>query len=823
MAHAAGALVLIDGAQAVPHVPVDVQALGADFYAFSGHKMLAPMGSGALWARRELLEAMPPFLAGGEMIREVHLRRSDYNDIPWKFEAGTPAVGDAIGLGVAAEYLSAIGMDAVREHERDLVAYSLETLKAKVPGIELYGPMDPDLRGGVVPFNLPGIHPHDVAQVLDRLGHRRPRRAPLHDASPRAPRPRRDGAGLVQRLLDPRRHRRPRRRPARRPAGVPHRLAPPARPASNPPCPRSIGRVCLPSSPGEERVDTMARLRVRGFALFVAVVIAACGGPAPQTTAGPSGPGSATAAPSGSAGPSFTPFDQATMVDAAQAEVDEVQRLRAEAGIAALIGPAAPKVFENVDASKVANAAKTLPLVAAELGLDLAAVAPRIASVRIPPPASRTRDDIEWTGSLVGQVSATTSMMMALLPTAIANLAGQAADARGGAPIDNTETYTPQPHDGVSEKVTIRTRVMVRAGGGRVALDLDINSVDTISDTATGREISRLEGNAHGHIDVNGCPDPDGVAEGSYELSLQEELVTSGSSGTGAGDTKVVKAPFKLIDDDTAHLTRIEGNLNITAHAHGPGASGGDPFDWSVGATLSETIPVSGATTAGAPSVQTNGDPTQAQIDRTTGGRRSAEDYLKVLGKETEKFWRSGECIKLKPSRDSGKVKPQEEIKLSVDSVGAFDGQQISAKIKAAFTGKETLDPKDTPVDPPAIFTFKAGQQKDDKGTIDLLQTGKRGIGKKKVEFTVDLPSCRSQSRRGAPGQCRQRLRHQASTSRSWISGRPPTGHPRRPRRSTGPRRTNRRPPRARRRPTRAPSRPRWSPAWTRPIRRGCS
>ncbi len=170
MAHAAGALVLVDGAQAVPHVPVDVQELGADFYAFSGHKMLAPMGSGALWARRELLEAMPPFLAGGEMIREVHLRRSDWNDIPWKFEAGTPAVGDAIGLGVAAEYLMQIGMDAVREHERALVAYALETLPARIPAIELYGPLDPDKRGGVVPFNLPGIHPHDVAQVLDRFG-----------------------------------------------------------------------------------------------------------------------------------------------------------------------------------------------------------------------------------------------------------------------------------------------------------------------------------------------------------------------------------------------------------------------------------------------------------------------------------------------------------------------------------------------------------------------------------------------------------------------------------------------------------------------------
>ena len=170
MAHAAGALVLIDGAQAVPHVPVDVQSIGCDFYAFSGHKMLGPMGSGALWARRELLEAMPPFLAGGDMIREVHLRRSEFNEIPWKFEAGTPAVGDAIGLGVAAEYLMDLGMVAVRAHERELVAYALEVLPREIPDIELYGPLDPDLRGGVVPFNLPGIHPHDVAQVLDRYG-----------------------------------------------------------------------------------------------------------------------------------------------------------------------------------------------------------------------------------------------------------------------------------------------------------------------------------------------------------------------------------------------------------------------------------------------------------------------------------------------------------------------------------------------------------------------------------------------------------------------------------------------------------------------------
>ena len=169
MAHAAGALVLIDGAQAVPHIPVDVQKLGCDFYVFSGHKMLAPMGSGALWARRELLEAMPPFLAGGEMIREVHLRHSEWNSIPWKFEAGTPDVSAAVGLGVAADYLADLGMDRVRAHEHELVSYALDAFRRELPGVTLYGPSAEE-RGGVVSFNVPGVHPHDVAQVLDRFG-----------------------------------------------------------------------------------------------------------------------------------------------------------------------------------------------------------------------------------------------------------------------------------------------------------------------------------------------------------------------------------------------------------------------------------------------------------------------------------------------------------------------------------------------------------------------------------------------------------------------------------------------------------------------------
>ena len=168
-AHRAGALVLVDGAQAVPHMPVDVQDLGVDFYAFSGHKMCGPTGIGVLWARRALLEAMPPFLGGGDMIKRVKLTEASWNDLPWKFEAGTPSVAEGIGLGTAVDYLSQFGMDAVRAHERTMVDYAMERLQ-DVPGITLYGPSDSEVHGGAISFTLPNIHPHDLATLVDRDG-----------------------------------------------------------------------------------------------------------------------------------------------------------------------------------------------------------------------------------------------------------------------------------------------------------------------------------------------------------------------------------------------------------------------------------------------------------------------------------------------------------------------------------------------------------------------------------------------------------------------------------------------------------------------------
>jgi cysteine desulfurase/selenocysteine lyase len=167
-AHAVGAVVLIDGAQSVPHRPVDVQVLDCDFLAFSGHKMCGPMGVGVLYGRRVLLESMPPFLGGGSMIRRVELQRSTWNDLPYKFEAGTPSAGEAIGLGVAVDYLTGLGLAAIAQHERELIDYALPRL-AEVPGIRLYGPCGDD-RAGVISLTLADIHPHDLASILDSEG-----------------------------------------------------------------------------------------------------------------------------------------------------------------------------------------------------------------------------------------------------------------------------------------------------------------------------------------------------------------------------------------------------------------------------------------------------------------------------------------------------------------------------------------------------------------------------------------------------------------------------------------------------------------------------
>ncbi|HEU5242565.1 MAG TPA: aminotransferase class V-fold PLP-dependent enzyme, partial [Ornithinibacter sp.] len=168
-AHEVGALVVVDAAQAVPQLPVDVVASGADIVGFTGHKVVGPTGIGALWGKREVLDQLPPFLGGGEMIETVAMERSTYAGIPHKFEAGTPPIVEAVGLGAAVDYLSHVGMDNIHAHEQAVTAYALEGL-ATVPGLTVLGPLDATQRGGAISFEIEGVHPHDVAQVLDSRG-----------------------------------------------------------------------------------------------------------------------------------------------------------------------------------------------------------------------------------------------------------------------------------------------------------------------------------------------------------------------------------------------------------------------------------------------------------------------------------------------------------------------------------------------------------------------------------------------------------------------------------------------------------------------------
>ena len=166
---AAGVLTLVDGAQAVPHMKVDLEKIGCDFFAFSGHKMLGPTGIGVLWVRKSVLETMSPFHGGGDMIREVHKYETTWNDLPYKFEAGTPNIADVVGFGAAIDYLTKIGMDNVREHEIELTKYAIERL-SDVKGLQIYGTKDISKRGGVISFNFSDVHPHDVAQIIDEEG-----------------------------------------------------------------------------------------------------------------------------------------------------------------------------------------------------------------------------------------------------------------------------------------------------------------------------------------------------------------------------------------------------------------------------------------------------------------------------------------------------------------------------------------------------------------------------------------------------------------------------------------------------------------------------
>jgi hypothetical protein len=479
--------------------------------------------------------------------------------------------------------------------------------------------------------------------------------------------------------------------------------------------------------------------------LVVACLVAACGSPAP------SGPGS-----SGSAGGSTAPSTSAAIPSAAvgapgtiigfddtddpsaasHAELDLVHEARDSAGMPALLGASGPAAFTTLDATEASFGFKTLQDAAAQPlalggGYGLASVAGDVGSPVLP------RADVDI--SLFADSGFTASAIMSMY----ADLVSRAGDAGSGG-ITRNEPRDETDAAGNHQHVDIRMTMSVRTGGGKVSAEINMSATDRITGP-DGQLIGTYTSSANGHFDVNACPDDDGVAEGTYSFAASHAMNDAGVAPAKAD--RGVSAPFKLIDDETAHLIRIEADMSLAADASGPGTAAGpgptSAFDWQASDHLHVSMPARGGSpfdlTGIAPTVTGTGG--QGATGSLFISAAMAQLFLAEVGKKAQDFWRSGQCIELKPSDDTRKVQPNEKIELTVKSMGKFDHKEIAKPITAKFTGAKSLDPNGTPVDEPAKFTFTAGPNKDDKGTIDLEQISKRGIGKRQVVFTVDAPA----------------------------------------------------------------------------------
>jgi hypothetical protein len=424
--------------------------------------------------------------------------------------------------------------------------------------------------------------------------------------------------------------------------------------------------------------------------------------------------------------------------DDAALEIQVRDWLRDSTGITAALGPHAADLLANEDATADAFGKASLAAAAEKFGITLptgavgaplgpAASAPvTLAGWR---PARRGTQpaigrDAAGSGSLAGNTSFTLDAWLAAAQDFIAQ-AG--SDTIEGGSDKKSETHT-STIDGVTEQLTLGEQITVSWGEGRVSLDVMLTSDSTFADATSGKPAGHKTTSAHGVFKLNGCPTADGVAEGHYTVDKLEGVTDS--SGAAHGGESSIDGDFRATDDDGANLVGTEFNANVSTNGHG--GSGGD---FSLGETVPMQIAAGGAVTVGTGS-NLSGNAAAGSSQAVGWLLAMAGAYLGKVAKEAEHFWRSGACIDMQTSRESGKVKPNEKIELTVTPIGKFDKGQINKPVEAVFSGAKSLDPS-TPQTAPATFNFVAGPNKDDKGTIDLKQTSKRGIGKKTVVFTV--------------------------------------------------------------------------------------
>ena len=486
--------------------------------------------------------------------------------------------------------------------------------------------------------------------------------------------------------------------------------------------------------------------RSAALASIAALVMGACGAPPPGpaqsagATSGAVSSGGSSAAPGASGLVEYTAT--ADLAAGAQAELDLSRQLRDEAGMVALLGDGGADAFTALDAleaefgQKLLADAASLPATTRVGGPALgASLRSHLGGYRRNAPvasAAMHAADI----SLLADTGFTTSALMQLF-AGVVRLAGE--NASGSLP--RQEHYT-DTSGGFRQEVDLNSTLTVQSGGGRVSGDVQLSATDRIF-KADGTFVALYTSSATGHFDINACPDGGGIAKGTYSFTTKHELNdVGGNANVQAGAGRSASGPFQLQNGDDAMLQSISATLDLAADAHGPGSPAGPgptgPFNGSAAQTVSIVMPTHGGTTQ-------TGDP--ATVTGTGGAAASgslfvsqamAQLFLGAVGREAEQYWRSGECVELLPSRDTGTVRPEEKIDLTVTSKAKFDDRgEINAPIVATFSGKDSLDPHDQPTDPPAHFAFKAGKDEGDKGTIDLKQTSRRGIGKKQVIYTV--------------------------------------------------------------------------------------
>jgi len=477
--------------------------------------------------------------------------------------------------------------------------------------------------------------------------------------------------------------------------------------------------------------------RLAVLAFVPALISGACGAPTPSGSAAAASPaGGASLEPSTSspvapaAGDLIQYPDAADPVTASRLELGLVRQIRDEAGMPALLGDGGPAAFATLDGIEAAYGRKVL--LDAANAIDGTAVLGGKAGM---PAAPRLGPAVIDT-SLFAETGFMANALMSMLTTLV-----QRAGSNGSATVPREEHFQSD-EGGLHQDVTLSTTITVKTGDGRASGEVRISATDRIT-KPDGTFVALYTSSAEGSFDVNACPDAGGIGAGTYTFQTRHELNdVSGSANARSSGGRSVQAPFRLVDGDDAKLLQVEASLDLGADARGPGSPAGPgptaPFDWTATQQVDIVMPAAGGTTGSGRDATVSG----AGGERAQGSMLTSELFAMLffgeIGKEAERFWRSGACIDLKPSRDTGTVDPGEQVDLTVTSTSKFgDHGEIKAPIVATFTGKQSLDPNDQPVDAPATFSFEAGPDEGDVGTIDLKQTSKRGIGLRQVVYTV--------------------------------------------------------------------------------------